>query len=42
VKIRDKEKKLDKYQVNDLIKKAFPPVPYSENKFINVKGNKSP
>jgi hypothetical protein len=25
-----------------LIEKAFPAVPYSENKFVNVKGEKSP
>jgi 5-methylcytosine-specific restriction endonuclease McrA len=29
-------------KANDLIKKAFPSVRYSANKFINVKGNKSP
>jgi RNA-directed DNA polymerase len=33
---------LTKNQVTRLIEKAFPTVPWSENKHINVKGNKSP
>ena len=41
-KVFAKEKKLNRYQVNELVKKAFPLVPYSENKFVNVKGDKSP
>ena len=41
-KVFNKEKKLNKHQVDELIKKAFPSVPYSESKFVNVKGNKSP
>ena len=41
-KVFNKETKQDKDSVTKLIKKAFPTVPYSENKHINVKGNKSP
>lgn len=41
-KVFNKESKLNRYQVDALIKKAFPTVPYSENKHINVKGDKSP
>jgi retron-type reverse transcriptase/5-methylcytosine-specific restriction endonuclease McrA len=41
-KVFNKESDLNKYQVEELIKKAFPAVPYSENKFINVKGDYSP
>ena len=37
-----KESKLDRYSSELLVKKAFPSVPYSENKFVNVKGTKSP
>ena len=38
----NKETKQDRYSVTKLIGKAFPAVPYSENKHINVKGEKSP
>ncbi len=38
----NKEKKLNRYTATELIKKAFPAVPYSENRHVNVKGNKSP
>ena len=41
-KVFNKEKKLNRYQVDKLIKKAFPNVSYSENKFVMVKGEKSP
>jgi RNA-directed DNA polymerase len=41
-KVFNKETKQDKYSVIKLIEKAFPPVPYSENRHINVKGDKSP
>ena len=37
-----KQPSINKRKANDLIKKAFPSVSYSVNKFINVKGNKSP
>ena len=38
----NKEPKLNLYDVNALIKTAFPTVGYSENRFLNVKGQKSP
>ena len=41
-KVFNKEKKLNRYQVNDLINKAFPRVPYAENRHINVAGERSP
>ena len=41
-KVFNKEAKLSRSSVTKLIKKAFPPVSYSENKHINVRGNKSP
>ena len=41
-KVFSKEKKLTRYQVNNLINKAFPPVPYSENRYAMVKGDYSP
>ena len=37
-----KQKKLNRYQAESLTKKAFPSVKWSENKFVNVKGEKSP
>lgn len=40
-KVFNKEKKLNRYQVDELIAKAFPAVPYSENRFVMVKGEKS-
>jgi RNA-directed DNA polymerase len=41
-KVFNKESKLNRESTNKLIKIAFPAIPYSENKFVNVKGNKSP
>jgi len=41
-KVFNKETKQNRYTVEKLIGKAFPVVPFSENKFINVKGEKSP
>ena len=41
-KVFNKETKQDRYSCKKLLDKAFPAVPYSENKHINVKGNKSP
>ncbi|MEL6501775.1 MAG: reverse transcriptase domain-containing protein [Cyanobacteria bacterium J06623_1] len=37
-----KQKKLNRYQAESLVKKAFPSVSWAENKFVNVKGEKSP
>ena len=41
-KVFNKETKQDKDSTKKLIEKAFPLVPYSENKHISVKGEKSP
>ncbi|NEP01017.1 MAG: RNA-dependent DNA polymerase [Symploca sp. SIO2E9] len=41
-KVFNKETKKDRYSSKKLLDKAFPSVPYSENKFVNVKGEKSP
>lgn len=41
-KVFNKEAKLNRYSAKKLVDEAFPAVPYSENKHINVKGNKSP
>ncbi|WP_445223141.1 group II intron reverse transcriptase [Chlorogloea sp. CCALA 695] len=41
-KVFNKEKKLNRYTSKTLLDKAFPTVFHSENKHINVKGNKSP
>jgi hypothetical protein len=38
----NKESKQNRYTVKKLINKAFPAVPYSENKHVNVQGEKSP
>jgi 5-methylcytosine-specific restriction endonuclease McrA len=38
----NKETSLNKTQVINLVKAAFPEVSYSENKFVNVQGEKSP
>jgi len=38
----NKETKQDRLSVEKLVKQAFPTVPYSENRHIKVKGNKSP
>jgi RNA-directed DNA polymerase len=36
-----KEKKIDRYEAERLVKNAFPIVPYSENRHVNVAGNRS-
>ena len=41
-KVFNKQAKLDRYSTTKLIEKAFPSIPYSENKFVMVKGDKSP
>ncbi len=41
-KVFNKEAKNDRYSSKKLLDKAFPDVPYSENKHVNVRGNKSP
>ncbi len=41
-KVFNRETKNDRESSTSLIKKAFPAVPYSENKFVNVQGEKSP
>ena len=38
----NKETKKNRYTSKTLLDKAFPSVPYSENKHVNVKGEKSP
>jgi len=38
----NKETKLNRHDSKKLLNIAFPSVPYSENKHINVKGEKSP
>jgi group II intron reverse transcriptase/maturase len=42
IRVFNKETKQNRYSSKKLLDKAFPAVPYSENKYINVKGNKSP
>ena len=41
-KVFNKEEKQNRYTCKKLLKQAFPTVSYSENKFVNVKGEKSP
>jgi len=41
-KVLNKEAKNDRESTTRLINKAFPAVSYSENKHVNVKGNKTP
>ena len=41
-KVFNKETKQDRYTCKKLLKQAFPTVSYSENRFVNVKGDKSP
>ncbi|MBD2565676.1 MULTISPECIES: reverse transcriptase domain-containing protein [Nostoc] len=41
-KVLNKESKQNRYTSKQLLNKAFPAIPYSENKHINVKGEKSP
>jgi RNA-directed DNA polymerase len=38
----NKETKQDRQSAEKLVKQAFPKVPYSENRHVKVKGNKSP
>ena len=38
----NKQPRINRYSATGLIKKAFPTVSYSVNRFINVKGSKSP
>lgn len=37
-----KQKTINRYQAEEMVKRAFPSVKYSENRFVNVKGDKSP
>ena len=41
-RVFNKEKKQNRQTSKKLLDKAFPSVPYSENKHVNVKGEKSP
>jgi RNA-directed DNA polymerase len=41
-KVFNKEAKQNRHTCKQLLKKAFPAVPFSENRHINVKGEKSP
>ncbi len=41
-KVFNKEKKQSRHTSRKLVKQAFPLVSYSEHKFVNVKGDKSP
>ncbi len=41
-KVFNQENKQDKHSARKLIEEAFPKISYSENKFVNVKGDKSP
>ena len=41
-KVFNKEQKQNRYSSKELLDQAFPKVSYSENKFVNVKGDKSP
>ncbi len=41
-KVFNKETKQTRYSSKKLLGQAFPAVPYSENKHVNVKGEKSP
>ncbi len=41
-KVFNKETKKNRHTSKELLDKAFPAVPYSENEYINVRGNKSP
>jgi 5-methylcytosine-specific restriction endonuclease McrA len=41
-KVFNKEARNDRHSSKKLLNKAFPAVPYSENKYVNVKGEKSP
>ena len=37
-----KQKTINRYQAEEMVKRAFPRVSYSENRFVNVKRDKSP
>ena len=41
-KVFNRETRQDRYSSKKLLDSAFPKIPYSENKFVNVKGDKSP
>lgn len=41
-KVFNKEAKQHRYSCKKLLDKAFPAIPYSENGYVNVKGEKSP
>ena len=41
-KVFNKEKKQNRHTSKKLLNQAFPTISYSENKFVNVKGDKSP
>ncbi|WP_144054308.1 reverse transcriptase domain-containing protein [Pleurocapsa sp. PCC 7319] len=41
-KVFNKEQKQNRHSARELVNQAFPAVPSSENKFVNVKGDKSP
>ena len=41
-KVINKEENQNRYTSKILLEQAFPKVPYSENKFVNVRGEKSP
>ncbi len=41
-RVFNKEAKLNRHTSKKLLDKAFPAIPYSENKHVNVKGEKSP
>ena len=41
-RVFNKETKLNRHDSKKLLNKAFPAIPYSENRHINVKGEKSP
>lgn len=41
-KVFNKEEKMNRHTSKALLEKAFPSVPYSENKYVNVLGKKSP
>ena len=41
-RVFNKEEKLNRYSSAELIKAAFPAIPYSENKFVMVAGDSSP
>ena len=41
-KVFQKQKTINRYQAMEMVKTAFPSINYSENKFVNVKGDKSP